>query len=69
MSGIGYRSDSSITMVRYLKRLTNPQALGRMQAFSMYGGLGISAPSLRRESTDSLIIIVELAIMSVSMTQ
>ena len=28
-----------------------------MQAFSMYGGLGISAPSLRRESTDSLIVV------------
>ena len=26
-----------------------------VQAFPMYGGLGVSAPSLHRESTDSLI--------------
>ena len=26
-----------------------------VQAFPLYGGLGISAPSLHRESTDSLI--------------
>ena len=41
--------------VSYLKRLTNA-ALGRLQAFRMYGGIGISASSLHRESTDSLII-------------
>ena len=41
-------------MVRYLKRLKSSR-LGRVQAFSMYGGLGMSAPSLHRESTDSLI--------------
>ena len=35
----------------YLKRL----ALGRLQAFRMYGGIGMSASSLHRESTDSLI--------------
>ena len=29
--------------------------LGRVQAFPMYGGLGMSAPSLHRVSTDSLI--------------
>ena len=38
----------------YLKRLTNA-ALGRLQAFRMYGGIGMSASSLHRESTDSLI--------------
>ena len=40
-------------MVRYLKRLKSSR-LGRVQAFPMYGGLGMSAPSLHRESTDSL---------------
>ena len=42
-------------MVRYLKRLKSSR-LGRVQAFPMYGGLGMSAPSLHRESTDSLIV-------------
>ena len=42
-------------MVRYLKRLKSSR-LGRAQAFPMYGGLGMSAPSLHRESTDSLIL-------------
>ena len=37
----------------YLKRLTNA-ALGRLLAFRMYGGIGMSASSLHRESTDSL---------------
>ena len=45
----------SYTIVRYLKRLKSSR-LGRVQAFPMYGGLGMSAPSLHRESTDSLII-------------
>ena len=44
-------------MVRYLKRLKSSR-LGRVLAFPMYGGLGMSAPSLHRESTDSLIYIV-----------
>ena len=44
-------------MVRYLKRLKSSR-LGRVQAFPMYGGLGMSAPSLHRESTDSLIYVV-----------
>ena len=44
-------------MVRYLKRLKSSR-LGRVQAFPMYGGLGMSAPSLHRESTDSLIMSV-----------
>ena len=43
-------------MVRYLKRLKSSR-LGRVQAFPMYGGLGMSAPSLHRESTDSLILL------------
>ena len=43
----------------YLKRLTNA-ALGRLQAFRMYGGIGMSASSLHRESTDSLIGLVGL---------
>ena len=37
--------------VSYLKRLTNV-ALGRLQAFRMYGGIGMSVSSLHRESTD-----------------
>ena len=41
-------------MVRYLKGLKSSR-LGHVQAFSMYGGLGMSVPSLHRESTDSLI--------------
>ena len=43
-------------MVRYLKRLKSSR-LGRVQAFPMYGGLGMSAPSLHRESTDSLMCV------------
>ena len=43
--------------VSYLKRLTNA-ALGRLQAFPMYGGIGMSASSLHRESTDSLIYFI-----------
>ena len=34
------------------KRLTNA-ALGQLQAFGMYGGIGMSASSLHRESTNS----------------
>ena len=44
----------SYTMVRYLKRLKSSK-LVRVKAFPMYGGIGVSAPSLHRESTDSLI--------------
>ena len=43
------------TTVRHLKRLTNV-AFGCVQASPMYGSLGMSAPFLHRESTDSLII-------------
>ena len=39
--------------VSYLKRLANA-ALERLQAFRMYGGIGMSVSSLHRESTDSL---------------
>ena len=44
-------------MVRYLKRLKSPR-LGHVYAFPVYGGLGMSAPSLHRESTDSMIHVV-----------
>ena len=52
-------------MIRYLKRLKSSR-LGRVQAFPMYGGLGMSAPSLHRESTDSLIrgMIYKLILMA-----
>ena len=40
-------------MVRHLKMLKSSR-LGRVQAFPMYGGLGMSAPSLHRESVDTL---------------
>ena len=48
--------NDSYTMVSYLKRLKSSR-LGHVQAFPMYGGLyiGMSAPSLHTESTDSLI--------------
>ena len=46
--------------VSYLKRLTNA-AFGRLQAFRMYGGIGMSASSLHRESTDSLIPVNTMA--------
>ena len=49
-------------MVRYLKRLKSSR-LGRVQAFPMYGGLGMSAPSLHRESTDSLIVVTLTAVL------
>ena len=41
-------------MIRYLKRL-KASTFVRAKAFPMYGGMGVSAPSLHRESTDSLI--------------
>ena len=41
-------------MVRYLKRLKSSKFVC-VKAFPMYGGMGVSAPSLHRESTDSLI--------------
>ena len=43
-------------MVRYLKRLKSSKFV-RVKAFPMYGGMGVSAPSLHRESTDSLIVL------------
>ena len=53
-------SDVKIMVTRpfcfgYLKMLINA-VLGQLQAFCMYGGMGMSAPSLYKESTDSLII-------------
>ena len=39
-------------------RWSDTSRLGHVQAFPMYGGLGMSAPSLHRESTDSLIGLV-----------
>ena len=41
-------------MIMYLKRLKSSKFV-RVKAFPMYGGIGVSAPSLHRESTDSLI--------------
>ena len=41
-------------MIIYLKRLKSSKFV-RVKAFPMYGGIGVSAPSLHRESTDSLI--------------
>ena len=42
-------------MIIYLKRLKSSKFV-RVKAFPMYGGIGVSAPSLHRESTDSLIL-------------
>ena len=39
-------------MIIYLKRLKSSKFV-RVKAFPMYGGIGVSAPSLHRESTDS----------------
>ena len=41
-------------MIIYLKRLKSSKFV-RVKASPMYGGIGVSAPSLHRESTDSLI--------------
>ena len=45
-------------MIIYLKRLKSSKFV-RVKAFPMYGGIGVSAPSLHRESTDSLIADAE----------
>ena len=37
------------------KRLKSSKFV-RVKAFPMHGGMGVSAPSLHRESTDSLIV-------------
>ena len=42
------------------KRLKSSKFV-RVKAFPMYGGIGVSAPSLHRESTDSLIILLYLS--------
>ena len=44
-------------MIIYLKRLKSSKFV-RVKAFPMYGGIGVSAPSLHRESTDSLISLL-----------
>ena len=44
-------------MIIYLKRLKSSTFV-RVKAFPMYGGIGVSAPSLHRESTDSLIVVL-----------
>ena len=44
-------------MIIYLKRLKSSKFV-RVKAFPMYGGIGVSAPSLHRESTDSLILSI-----------
>ena len=41
-------------MIRYLKRLKSSTFV-RVKAFPMYGSISVSALSLHRESTDSLI--------------
>ena len=46
-------------MIIYLKRLKSSKFV-RVKAFPMYGGIGVSAPSLHRESTDSLIMSLGL---------
>ena len=48
-------------MIIYLKRLKSSKFV-RVKAFPMYGGIGVSAPSLHRESTDSLIKFLGYAI-------
>ena len=49
-------------MIIYLKRLKSPKFV-RVKAFPMYGGIGVSAPSLHRESTDSLISFLMIFIL------
>ena len=51
--------------MRYLKSLTNA-AFGRLQAFRMYGGIGMSASSLHRESTDSLITMMFVTVHKIA---
>ena len=41
-------------MITYLKRLKSSTFV-HVKAFPMYGGIGVSTPSLQRESIDSLI--------------
>ena len=42
------------SLAKYLTRLKSSKFV-RVKAFPMYGSIGVSAPSLHRESTDSLI--------------
>ena len=50
-------------MFIYLKRLISSKFV-RVKAFPMYGGIGMSAPSLHRESTDSLIHVYSHAVFA-----
>ena len=50
-------------MIIYLKRLKSSKFV-RVKAFPMYGCIGMSAPSLHRESTDSLIAEVQIKLLS-----
>ena len=56
MSVIGYIVTRSRWSDTYIKRLKSSKFV-RVKAFPMYGGIGVSAPYLHRESTDSLIIL------------
>ena len=53
--GVSLGTDHSQTTIIYLKRLKSSK-LVRVKAFPMYCGIGVSPPSLHRESTDSLIL-------------
>ena len=53
VSVIGYIVTRTRWSDIYLKRLKSSR-LGRVQAFPMYGGLGMSAPSLHIESLPTL---------------
>ena len=46
------------SLANHLKRLKSSKFVC-VKAFPMYGGIGVSAPSLHRESTDSLIYTEE----------
>ena len=52
-------------MIIYLKRLKSSKFV-RVKAFPMYGGIGVSAPSLHKESTDSLIYPIVCAYSGVN---
>ena len=43
------------------KRLQSSKFV-RVKAFPMYGGIGVSAPTLHKESTNSLIIVLYITI-------
>ena len=49
-------------MIIYLKRLKSSKFV-LVKPFPMYGGIGVSTPSLHRESTDSLILCTSYVCM------